>query len=117
MNARRTCALAQGAFFTSMGLWPIASMRTFELVLGRKRDRWLVNTVGLLLASIGAALGLAARRDRVTPELALAGAATAATLAGIDLVYVARGRISKMYLADAAAELAIVGGWAASLRR
>ena len=35
----------------------------------------------------------------------------AAGLALVDVWFVARGRISKIYLADAAAEVALVAGW------
>ncbi|MDP9696795.1 UNVERIFIED_ORG: hypothetical protein J2X79_004378 [Arthrobacter globiformis] len=39
------------------------------------------------------------------------GVGTAFTLAAIDLVYVAKGQISKIYLLDAAVELLIVRSW------
>ena len=42
----------QGVYWAPFGLWPLVDMRSFEAVTGRKRDRWLVNTVGLLLASL-----------------------------------------------------------------
>lgn len=87
------------------GLWPLLSMRTFEAVTGPKVDRWLVRTVaGLLLAN-----GVAQLRH---PEAARTiGIGTAATLAAIDLTYAPRGRISKMYLLDAAIEAGIIAAW------
>ena len=48
---------------------------------------------------------------RCTAELRTVAATSAAGLALVDLSFVARGRISKIYLADAAAEVALVGGW------
>lgn len=99
-------ALAQGGYFALTGLWPLVSMRTFERVTGPKADRWLVQAVG-------ASLGLAGARRRVTPELALLAAGSAAGLAAIDIVYVARRRIAPVYLLDALAEGALLLGWAA----
>ncbi len=44
---------AHGLFNLVGGVWPYLSMRSFEAVLGPKADRWLVYTVGGLLATIG----------------------------------------------------------------
>jgi hypothetical protein len=106
-------ALAQGGYFALTGLWPLVSMRTFERVTGPKVDRWLVQTVGVLVLAVGASLGLAGARRRVTPELTLLAAGSAAGLAAIDVVYVARRRIAPVYLLDALAEGALLVGWAA----
>ena len=65
----------------------------------------------LLSGASGLALLSAARRDRVTPEVRGIGAGAAAALATVDLVYVTRRRISKVYLLDAVAESAIVVAW------
>jgi hypothetical protein len=58
-------ALAQGAYYLLTGVWPLLSLRTFELVTGPKTDDWLVRTVGVLvlavvLAVLGVLLGLVA---------------------------------------------------------
>jgi hypothetical protein len=106
-------ALAQGGYFALTGLWPLVSMRTFERVTGPKVDRWLVQTVGVLVLAVGASLGLAGARRRVTPELTLLAAGSAAGLAAIDVVYVARRRIAPVYLLDALTEGALLVGWAA----
>ena len=109
---RRFTAYTQAAFYVSTGVWPLLNMRTFEKVTGPKTDDWLVKTVGVCVAVVGGVVGLAARRDRITPEIALLGAGTAAALTGIDLVYVAKGRISRIYLLDAVAETALIALWA-----
>ena len=109
-------AWAQAAFYVPGGIWPIVSLRSFEAVTGPKVDGWLVKTVGGLLAVAGAAIGSAAAKRRVTPEIALLGAGCAATLAAIDIVYVAKRRIPPVYLLDAAAEIALVAAWVASHR-
>jgi hypothetical protein len=87
-------------------------MRSFEAVTGPKVDRWLVKTVGALVAVIGSGLALASRRRQLAPELMLVAAGSAAALATIDTVYVAKRRISPVYLLDAVAEIALVVGWA-----
>jgi hypothetical protein len=110
-------AAAQGTFYVASGLSPFVSRRLFTAVTGPKPEWWLVQTVGALVTAIGGALTTAAARDRVTSELALLGAASAASLAAIDVVYAARRRISPVYLVDALAELALVGGWAAARGR
>lgn len=68
-------------------LWSLLSIDTFQKVTGPKTDLWLVKTVGV----IGAVLGVSG-------------------LAAVDVFYVAKGRISPVYLLDAAAELALAGG-------
>lgn len=107
----------QGVYYVATGLWPLASRRTFEAVTGPKADWWLVQTVGVLVGAIGGALLLAGRREDERPEVAFLGAASAAGLAAIDVVHAARGRISPIYLLDAAMEAAIVAAWAATTRR
>lgn len=102
----------QGLFYLVSGAWPLLSMRTFEAVTGPKTDKWLVRTVGLLLAVDGGALVMAARRGRIPPEVAVVGGGSAAALAATDLVYALRGRISRVYLLDAALQLALTAGWA-----
>jgi hypothetical protein len=91
------------------GVSPLLSRRAFEAVTGPKREWWLVETVGLLVTAVGAGLIGAAASDRVTPELKAIATGCATALAGIDVVYVARRRIAPTYLADAAAQAALLG--------
>lgn len=107
----QTMAMGQGIIYVVSGVWPIVNLRTFEMVTGPKVDGWLVKTVGAMIATVGVVLISAARRNRVTPEIAGLGAGCAASLATIDVVYVARGRISPIYLADAVMEAGIIAGW------
>jgi hypothetical protein len=107
-------AWAHAAYRWGAASGPIVSLRSFEAATGPKVDGWLVKKVGALLAAAGAAIGSAATNRRVTPEIALLGAGCAATLAAIDIVYVAKRRIPPVYLLDAAAEVALVAGWIAS---
>jgi hypothetical protein len=105
-------ARVQAVFYIATGIWPIVSIRSFEAVTGPKVDRWLVKTVGALVAIIGSALALSSRRRAFPPEVVFVATASAGALATIDSVYVAKRRISPIYLLDALAEIALVAGWA-----
>ncbi len=115
-SASDVVSLAQGLFYAATGAWPLVDAGSFQKVTGPKTDLWLVKTVGALVAVVGGALTLAGARRRTTPELALVGAGCAAALAAVDAVYVAKRRISPVYLLDAAAEVALVAAWGAALR-
>lgn len=105
-------AAVQGAFYLATGIWPLVHLRSFERVTGPKVDHWLVQTVGVLVAVIGAALLSGARqRHGARPELRLLGLGSALGLAAIDVIFVARGRIAPVYLLDAAAEALLAAGW------
>lgn len=108
---RRTIAAAQSFFYVTSGVWPLVSLRTFELVTGRKREKWLVQTMGAFIAAVGVALGVAARKRRVAPEAVVLGAASAATLAVCDVVFVKKADLRRVYLLDAIVEGALVAGW------
>lgn len=111
-------AIAQGLYYLVTGIWPMVSIRTFEMVTGPKTDVWLVKTVGVLAAVIGGVLESAGRRRRITREIHMLGVASAAGFGVIDVVYVLKRRISPVYLLDAVAEVALIGVWArAWLRR
>jgi hypothetical protein len=108
-------ALIQGLYFLLTGIWPIVDIESFLVVTGPKVDLWLVKTVGVLVAVIGAVLLSASRSRRITNEIVLLAAGSALGLAIIDVVYARR--ISPIYLADAAAELGLVALWAVGRAR
>jgi hypothetical protein len=113
-RARRV-ALLQSAYFVATGVAPFVSRRAFEAVTGPKREWWLVETVGVVVTAVGASLGVAAARREGTPQAAVLGIGAAAGLGAVDVVYFKRGRLRWTYLIDAAAEAAIIGGWAHAL--
>jgi hypothetical protein len=118
--ALRALTLGHGAFYVVTGVWPFASRRAFERVTGPKTDWWLVQTVGIVVTAVGLTLCAAgARRRRVDEEMALLAIASSLGLASMDIVHVARGRLRRVYLGDAAAELMLAAGWlaASALRR
>ena len=107
---RRHVLLAHGGYYLGTGVAPFVSRRLFEAVTGPKREWWLVQTTGVLVTAVGAAVLSGVLRRRVTPEIAALAAGSAAGMAAVDVVYVARGRISPVYLADAVVQLALLGG-------
>jgi hypothetical protein len=116
--ALRRIAQIQAAYFLVTGIWPFLSRRSFEAVTGPKQDYWLVQVVGSLVAVIGASLAAASRQDRAleTSPLQILAIGSAASLGAADVAFAARRRISRIYLADAAAEAALVGAWVLALR-
>ena len=98
----------QAIFYVVTGLWPLVSLATFEAVTGPKVDDWLVHMVGLLAATIGVTLWVAARERRPPGAAILLAVLSAASFAAIDLRYALAGRISRIYLLDAAAEVALI---------
>ena len=113
----RRVLFAQGGYYLATGVLPFVSRRLFEAVTGPKREWWLVLTVGGLVTSVGAGLLSSAIRGETSPELLGVAAGSAATLAGIDIVCVAKGRIAPTYLIDAGTELGLLAALAVSARR
>ena len=111
-DGARLVALAQGVYYLFTGIWPLVSIRTFQLVTGPKVDLWLVKTVGVIVGVIGGVLMMAGLRRERAPEIPVLAVGSAAGLAAIDVVYVARRRIAPIYLLDAAGELLLIAWWA-----
>ena len=106
-DAARRLVLGQGAYYAATGLWPLLHMRSFEAVTGPKREDWLVKTVGVLVTAIAGTLLVAA----------LLAVSSAVGLGAIDVLYAARGRIARIYLADAVVEAALLALWTRVRRR
>jgi hypothetical protein len=100
---------AQAAYYLLTGLWPIFHLDSFEAITGPKVDDWLVRMVGLLAAAIGGTLAIAVARGRSRAlELVALAVASALAFTLIDLWYGLSGRISPIYLVDAALELGLI---------
>jgi hypothetical protein len=108
-------ALVQGIYFLVTGVWPLLSMRTFLGVTGPKTDLWLVKTVGLILAVIGAVLIYAQRTATVNPPVVFLAIGAAASLALVEVIYVLKKVISPIYLGDAFVEIVLIIWWVVSL--
>ncbi len=117
----RLTALCQGGYFLLTGVWPLVHIRSFEAVTGPKVDRWLVKTVGVLVAVVGAMLLYSTRREdlrrlaRDVPEIPLVAVGTGAALSAVDTIYVAKGRIAPVYLLDTLTEAILIAGWVIGL--
>jgi len=108
----RRVAQIQASFYITTGLWPLVHRPSFERVTGPKVDFWLAQTVGITVAAIGVGLARAGSGPRrVSPELRTVAVTSAAGLALVDAYFVGEGRIARIYLADAAVELALVAAW------
>jgi hypothetical protein len=101
----------QGLYYLGTGVWPIVHLPSFEAVAGEKTDDWLVVTVGAVVTAVGITLLRASwgKDPRVARWL---GATTAIAFLVVDVVYVARGTISAVYMVDAALQAAFLVGWA-----
>jgi hypothetical protein len=104
-------AVTHATYYAATGIWPLLDIQSFERVTGPKTDRWLVKTVGILVAAIGASLALAARDNPARAETVVLAAGSALALGTIDAVYVAKRTISPVYLLDALAQAALVIAW------
>ncbi|HEU5287678.1 MAG TPA: hypothetical protein VFV20_04695 [Candidatus Limnocylindria bacterium] len=102
---------AQIAYWVFGAVWPLVSMRTFEMVTGNKRDEWLVRTVALLMLSTVATL--AAMRPGVSDDRAMRvlGATSTAALGSVALIGPLVRRISKVYYVDALVDLGLAALW------
>ena len=101
----------QSVYFLLTGIWPLLHIRSFLAVTGPKHDLWLVKTVGILVAVVGAVLLSAALRDGVTAEIAALAVGSAVALLVVDVIYVRKGVISRIYLLDALAEGLLILAW------
>ena len=107
----RGLALAQGLYWGVTGVWPILHPRSFEAVIGPRRERWVAKSMGAVVAAVGGTLLVAGARRRVTPGVMLLGATSALAVGGSAGWYAARGRLRRVYLADAAIEAALAAAW------
>jgi hypothetical protein len=114
----------QGIYYLVTGVWPLVSIDTFQMVTGpktdnlptgRESDHWLVMTVAVLIVAVGLTLLVGAWRRHGSVELAVLAIASAAGLTAIDVIYVQRGVIAPIYLADAVAEVVLIVAWLIAL--
>jgi hypothetical protein len=101
----------QGGYYVLTGMWALVDIASFQRVTGPKTDLWLVKTVGVCVTAIGATLLLSALHHQAFLEIKLLAVSSALGLAAIDLIYVRKKVISKIYAADAVAELILAAAW------
>ncbi|HEX2474575.1 MAG TPA: hypothetical protein VHK01_07515 [Lacipirellulaceae bacterium] len=98
----RAVLFIQGVYYLITGIWPLGSIETFEAVTGPKTDDWLVQTVGVLAAVIGATLLVGTWRRVPNRETLTLSVLSILGFATVDVVFVLRDIIGPIYLADAA---------------
>jgi hypothetical protein len=108
--SRTAIATGQAVYYGSTALAPFISRTAFERITGPKREWWLVLTISALVGAIAAALAASARNEP-GKEMVILGAGTAAGMASIDIIYAAQGRISPVYLLDAAIQIPLGTAW------
>ncbi|MFD1140568.1 hypothetical protein ACFQ4C_05595 [Larkinella insperata] len=104
-------AAVQAVYYVLTGIWPILSIDTFQQVTGPKTDRWLVKMIGALFAVIGLTIGLAVVYADIDLTVAFLGMSSAVAVILVDVWYVSRRVISRVYLLDAFAEIILLTGW------
>lgn len=114
--ATKTVLLIQGLFYLMTAIWPLVHIRSFEKITGPKQEHWLVYTVAvMILCSSLVFLSAATGPFMVGKEVIILSLSNIIALAGIDIVFVFKRIISKVYLLDALAELALAVMLIASL--
>jgi hypothetical protein len=103
--------LTQGVYYLLTGLWPWVHLGSFLAVSGDKTDLWLVQTVGALIAVIGAALCVAAYRHEDSWAITCLTLGSALALAFVDVFFVSQRRIPPVYLLDAVIEAGLIALW------
>jgi Na+/melibiose symporter-like transporter len=93
--------LLQGIYYVLIGLWPWLNTDSFLWATDQKADPWLVQTVGLLMAVIGLALGIAGARREESWTVCWLGLGSIAALTFCDIYFVSRGMVSSIHLVDA----------------
>lgn len=98
--------LFQGAYFIITGIWPLLGIDSFITATGPKQDLWLVEMIGLLSASIGLTFIVASLRRQKLPLVL--GYSVAFSFLFMDLIYVIKGVIGRVYLLDGAVQLLFI---------
>ncbi len=98
-------------YFLLTGVWPVVHIGSFMAVTGPKNDLWLVRTVGLMITAVGLCIGVAAWQRQITLPILVLAIASSGFLMFIDVIYVAKRVIAKIYLLDAVVEAGLIGAW------
>lgn len=107
----KTLLLIHSLFYIANGLWPIIHYRSFEKVTGPKTDKWLVISVGWMITASGLTLLTAFFRNAELSEVFVLAVTNTLFLAMIDIYYVVKKIIARIYLLDAGAEILLLLSW------
>lgn len=101
--------LFQAIYYFPSALWAIVHIKSFEEVTGSKTDRWLVYTVSSLLLSSSLVFFYSGfRKENVPIETIILSISNCLSLILIDVIFVTRRIIKRIYLLDALVELGII---------
>jgi len=98
-------------YFMVTGIWPVVHMPSFLAVTGPKTDLWLVRTVGLMITAVGLCIAVAAWQGQMALHVLVLAIASSGFLLLVDVIYVRKRVIAKIYLLDGAIELILILGW------
>ncbi|MGZ3790022.1 MAG: hypothetical protein ACXVLQ_15910 [Bacteriovorax sp.] len=108
----------QGLYYFLTAFWPIFHIYSFEKVSGPKTDHWLVYTVALLLIASSLVFLYSGLGDAPVPiESIILSVSNCLALVLIEVIFVTRGKIWKIYLMDALVEIIILISLLVSLYR
>lgn len=99
----------QGIYYFFTALWPVVHIDSFEKLTGKKRNHWLVYTVALLLIVSSVVFLFSGLKSGPVPvETIILSVGNALALTVIDIVFVLKNTIRKIYLLDASVEMLII---------
>ena len=101
-----------GAYCVATGIWPFVHLRSFLAVTGPKSEIWLLRTFSGLITMVGAVLYRAGREADPSADAKALASGSALVLGAADVWYPVKGRISPVYLLDAAVQAAFLAGLA-----
>ena len=105
----KTVITIQVIYYFITAIWPLLHIKSFEYITGPKKENWLVYTVSvLLLGYCGTVFYGMGNANFPSSELVVLSALNALGLMLIDIIFVVRKTISKVYLGDAVAELILL---------
>jgi hypothetical protein len=105
----RALAGAHAGYLVATGVWSLVHRPSFEAVAGRKKEFWLVRTVGGLAAATGATLAVSVVRNERPLEASALALGSAAVFVAADVR--ATRTESPAYWADLALQLVLAPAW------
>lgn len=102
--------LIQAFYYFFSSLWPLIHMQSFEKITGQKTDKWLVYTVALLLLCSSMVFFYSSSRSESNNfnETLILSVSNCIALITIDVAFVVKKIIRKIYLADAVLEIGLL---------
>jgi hypothetical protein len=95
-----------GLYYALTAIWPLIDMNSFELITGKKTDHWLVKTVSIMILGSAIVFLISGWQNEGSTEvIKLLATMNTVGLFLIDIIYVTKKRIRRVYLVDAVIEL------------